>query len=123
MEANEEKDKNFYHFQIQNIIGKIKKIYGKHWVTNLRVFGLWFASYSIMNMDRKIKINLICISLIPLMYLFLFPIPHLFGYSPLSFLIGYQNKIIFSEPAIMFLLGSGLIGIGIIAEKKFKKNS
>ena len=56
-----------------------------------------------------------------LTYLFLFPLPHLFGYNPLSLLIGYKNRISLSEPAIMFLLGSGLIGMGIYTKRRFYK--
>jgi hypothetical protein len=74
-------------------------------------------------MNKKIKIYLICFSLISLTYLFLFPLPHLFGYNPLSLLKGYQNKITFSEPAIMLLLGSGLIAMGIFARKSFGKKT
>jgi len=75
-------------------------------------------------MNKKMKIYLIYISIMSLTYLFLFPLPHLFGYNPLSFLIGYKNRISFSEPAIMFLIGSGLIGMGVYTKRKFnKKNS
>jgi hypothetical protein len=74
-------------------------------------------------MNKKMKTYLIWISLMSLMYLFLYQIPHLFGYNILSNLIGNQNEFTFSEPAILLLLGSGLIGIGIIAKKKFNKKS
>ena len=74
-------------------------------------------------MNKKMKIYLIWISLMSLMYFFIYPIPHLFGYNLLSNLIGYQNEFTFSEPVILLLLGSGLIGIGIIAKKKFYKKS
>ena len=72
-------------------------------------------------MNKKIKIYLIFSSIISLIYLFLFPLPHLFGYNPFSLWKGDLDQITFSEPVIMFLLGSGLIGMGIIAKKKFKK--
>jgi len=72
-------------------------------------------------MTKKMKIYLIYISIMSLTYLFLFPLPHLFGYNPLSFLIGYKNRISFSEPAIMFLIGSGLIGMGVYNKRKFNK--
>ena len=74
-------------------------------------------------MNKKIKIFLIYISIMSLTYLFLFPLPHLLGYNPLSLLIGYKNRISFSEPAIMLLLGSGLIGVAVFARKYLRKKT
>jgi len=72
-------------------------------------------------MSEKNKFYLICVSLISFIYLFLYPLPYLFGDNPISFLTRLQNGITFSEPVIMFLLGSGLIGLAKFARKKFKK--
>jgi hypothetical protein len=74
-------------------------------------------------MNKKMKIYLIYISIMSLTYLFLFPLPHLFGYNPLSLLIGYKNRISLSEPAIMFLIGSGLIGVAVFARKSLRKKT
>ena len=74
-----------------------------------------------LNLSKQIKICSICILLISLTYLFLYPIPHLFGYNPLSLLIVLQNEGAISEPVIMFLLGSGLIGLARFLRRKFKK--
>jgi polyferredoxin len=76
-----------------------------------------------MKMSKKIKIYLICISLISFAYLFLYPLPHLFGYNPLSLLTGLQNKITLSEPVIMFFLGAGLIGVAGFARRKFRSKT
>jgi predicted transporter len=72
-------------------------------------------------MNKKMKTYLIYISIMSLTYLFLFPLPHLFGYNALSILIGYKNRISLSEPAIMFLIGSVLIGMGVYTKRKFNK--
>ena len=72
-------------------------------------------------MNKKIKVYLLCFSLLSLTYLFLYPLPHLFGYDLLSLWVGYKDEISFSEPVIMFLLGSGLTGMGIYARRKFHK--
>lgn len=74
-----------------------------------------------LNVSKQIKICSISILLISLTYLFLYPIPHLFGYNPLSLLIVLQNEGAISEPVIMFLLGSGPIGLARFLRRKFKK--
>ncbi len=42
---------------------------------------------------------------------------------PASLLAWQPTKIIFSEPAIMFLLGSGLVGMGLYVRRKSKKSN
>ena len=74
-------------------------------------------------MSKKIKIYLICISLMSFAYLFLYPLPHLFAYNPLSLLTGLQNKITLSEPVIMFFLGAGLIGVAGFARRRFRSKT
>jgi hypothetical protein len=72
-------------------------------------------------MSGKYKFYLISFSLISFIYLFIYPLPYLFGFNPISFLTGLQNRITFSEPVIMVLLGTGLIGLARFARRKFKK--
>lgn len=72
-------------------------------------------------MGKRNKFYLICILLISFIYLFLYPLPHLFGYNPIPFLTELQSRITFSEPVIMFILGSGLIGLAGFARRRFKK--
>ena len=40
---------------------------------------------------------------------------------PASLMAWEQTQITLSEPAIMLLLGSGLLGMGILVRKKFKR--
>jgi len=71
-------------------------------------------------MYKKILITLYYFFLISLTYLFLFPLPKLFCDIRYFFSEGQQNTMSISEPAIMFFLGSGLLGLGIIVKKRIK---
>ena len=69
--------------------------------------------------SKKI-IFFICLTLVVI--LFLYPFSALVeDYISAASLIGQEKKTILPEPAMMFLLGLGLIGVGIFARKTLGK--
>ena len=71
-------------------------------------------------MIKKIIVSLISLSLF--FILFSYPFSGLLDdYISAAPLIGQEKEIILSEPALMFLLGSGLLGMGILVRRKFKR--
>jgi len=72
-------------------------------------------------MTKKIIISLISLSLI--FILFLYPFSTLLDdYISAAPLIGQEKEIILSEPSIMLFLGSGLLAMGLLVRRKFKKS-
>ena len=73
-------------------------------------------------MIKKIIISLISLSLF--FILFSYPFSGLMDdYILAAPLIEQEREIILSEPTLMFLLGSGLLGMGILVRRKFNKGS
>ena len=73
-------------------------------------------------MNKKIPIFLICFSVVSLTYLFLYPLPAIFGYISVPFWIGQGREITLSEPIIMLFTGIALLGMGVYARRKFKNS-
>ena len=71
-------------------------------------------------MNKKIPIFLICFSVISLMYLFLYPLPTIFGYISVPFWIVKGKEVTLSEPTLMLFIGIVLLGTGLYARRKFK---
>jgi hypothetical protein len=69
---------------------------------------------------KKMIISLIFLILI--LALFLYPLSTLLeDYTSAPPLIGEGAELSLSEPAIMFLFGSGLIGVAVFAKKTLRK--
>lgn len=72
-------------------------------------------------MMKKIIISLTSLSLV--FILFLYPFSTLLDdYISAAPLIGQEKEIILSEPSMMLLIGSVLLGMGIFVRRKFKKS-
>jgi len=72
-------------------------------------------------MSNKVFISLMCLFLV--LILFVYPFSTLLNdYISAAPLIGQEKEIILSEPSIMFLLGSVLLGMGILVRRKFKRS-
>jgi hypothetical protein len=72
-------------------------------------------------MKKRKTIFLICFSLVFISFFLLYPLPESLGKISSFSLNNEQTKIILSEPIIMFVLGSALLGTGMYARRKFKK--
>jgi hypothetical protein len=78
----------------------------------------WFARRPFMN--KKVYLFLVCFFLASM--IFLYPFSNLQDdYIAAAPLIAQDKEITLSEPAVMFLLGSGLIGMGIYTKRRFYK--
>jgi hypothetical protein len=71
--------------------------------------------------NKKI-IFFICLTLVLILLLYPFSVL-VEDYIRAAPLIGQEEEVILSEPAMMFLLGSGLIGVGIFTRKTLKKKT
>ena len=69
--------------------------------------------------SKKMSIFLICFSLVFVLFLYPFVIL-LEDYISAAPMIGQDKEITLSEPTMMFLLGLGLIGVGIFARRTLR---
>ncbi len=71
-------------------------------------------------MIKKVIVSLMSLALF--FIIFSYPVSSLLDdYISAAPLIGQEKEIILSEPTLMFLLGSGLLGMGILVRRKSKK--
>jgi hypothetical protein len=73
-------------------------------------------------MNKKILIFGVCFSVIALTYLFLYPLPPIFGDISGPFWIAHGKELTLSEPTLMLFIGIVLLGMGVYARRKFKNS-